>query len=173
MRKRPNSRVQNVNYVERGWSKCIPILPRTNHCKKMMSGLRVGVFRMSCPRLPHAPLLRPSLQPYRPRGLGKASRHFAASCSAEPGKKKGGRQKVVVISGPTGAGKSRLALELAKRLNGEIISADSVQVFAHTSMSSRFNSSEILLVFNYVPQVYEGLDIGSAKPSISERQVCS
>ena len=38
------------------------------------------------------------------------------------------KEKVIVISGPTGAGKSRLALELAKRLNGEIISADSVQV---------------------------------------------
>ncbi|KAL9236464.1 hypothetical protein vseg_011132 [Gypsophila vaccaria] len=55
------------------------------------------------------------------------------------------REKVVVISGPTGAGKTRLALELAKRLNGEIISADSVQV-------------------------YRGLDVGSAKPSTSERK---
>ncbi|GLT46705.1 hypothetical protein SLA2020_204460 [Shorea laevis] len=39
------------------------------------------------------------------------------------------KEKVIVISGPTEAGKSRLALELAKRLNGEIISADSVQVY--------------------------------------------
>ncbi|KAL5998437.1 hypothetical protein ACLOJK_009377 [Asimina triloba] len=42
------------------------------------------------------------------------------------------KQKVIVISGPTGSGKSRLAIELAKRLNGEIISADSVQVAAST-----------------------------------------
>ncbi|KAJ4847165.1 tRNA dimethylallyltransferase 9 [Turnera subulata] len=55
------------------------------------------------------------------------------------------REKVIVISGPTGSGKSRLALELAKRLNGEIISADSVQV-------------------------YRGLDVGSAKPSPIERK---
>lgn len=54
------------------------------------------------------------------------------------------KKKVIVISGPTGAGKSRLALELAKRLDGEIISADSVQV-------------------------YRGLEVGSAKPSASER----
>lgn len=52
---------------------------------------------------------------------------------------------MIVISGPTGAGKSRLAMELAKRLNGEIISADSVQV-------------------------YQGLDIGSAKPSARDRK---
>ncbi|XP_010520596.1 PREDICTED: tRNA dimethylallyltransferase 9 [Tarenaya hassleriana] len=59
--------------------------------------------------------------------------------------KKSEKEKVIVISGPTGAGKSRLAMELAKRLNGEIISADSVQV-------------------------YQGLDVGSAKPSASDRK---
>ncbi|KAL0306570.1 UNVERIFIED_CONTAM: tRNA dimethylallyltransferase 9 [Sesamum radiatum] len=111
----------------------------------MISGLRVGGLRMSCLRLPYAaeaPFLRPSYQPSR---LRRRSRLFATSCLAAAPKKKGERQKVVVISGPTGAGKSRLALELAKRLNGEIVSADSVQV-------------------------YRGLDIGSAKPSLSERQ---
>jgi serine kinase of HPr protein (carbohydrate metabolism regulator) len=38
------------------------------------------------------------------------------------------RGKVIVISGPTGAGKTAVAIELAKRLGGDIISADSVQV---------------------------------------------
>ncbi|XP_047096434.1 tRNA dimethylallyltransferase 9-like [Lolium rigidum] len=56
------------------------------------------------------------------------------------------KSKVIVISGPTGAGKSRLALEVARRLGGEIVSADSVQV-------------------------YRGLDIGSAKPSVEERSL--
>ena len=46
--------------------------------------------------------------------------------------------KVVVLAGPTAVGKTQLSLALAKRLNGEIISADSIQV-------------------------YKGLDIGSAK----------
>lgn len=36
----------------------------------------------------------------------------------------------VVLAGPTGSGKSRLALELARRLNGELICADSRQVYA-------------------------------------------
>ncbi len=48
--------------------------------------------------------------------------------------------KIVIITGLTGSGKSGLALKLAKEFNGEIISADSVQV-------------------------YRGLDIGSAKES--------
>lgn len=47
-------------------------------------------------------------------------------------------QKIIVITGPTATGKSALAVELAKQFNGEIISADS-------------------------RQVYRGLDIGSAK----------
>ncbi|KAG5569143.1 hypothetical protein H5410_058909 [Solanum commersonii] len=77
--------------------------------------------------------------PYTVETLLRRRRLFT-SCSASSTK-----EKVIVISGPTGAGKSKLALELAKRLNGEIISADSVQV-------------------------YRGLDVGSAKPSFDERK---
>ncbi len=50
----------------------------------------------------------------------------------------------IVIVGPTGSGKSRLALALAERISGEIISCDSVQVYRY-------------------------FDIGSAKPSLEER----
>src|SRR5688500_14212870 len=50
----------------------------------------------------------------------------------------------IVIAGPTGVGKSRLALQLAERFDGEIINYDSVQI-------------------------YRGFDIGSAKPSRQER----
>jgi tRNA dimethylallyltransferase len=50
----------------------------------------------------------------------------------------------VFIAGPTAVGKSEIALSLAEQLGGEIISADSMQV-------------------------YRGLDIGTAKPSADER----
>ena len=50
------------------------------------------------------------------------------------------RPPVMVILGPTASGKSALALAVAKRIGGEIISADS-------------------------RQVYRELDIGAAKPS--------
>ncbi|HSV72636.1 MAG TPA: tRNA (adenosine(37)-N6)-dimethylallyltransferase MiaA [Chthonomonadales bacterium] len=52
---------------------------------------------------------------------------------------------VVAIVGPTAVGKSAVALEVAGALGGEILSADSVKV-------------------------YRGLDIGSAKPSASDRR---
>jgi tRNA dimethylallyltransferase len=48
--------------------------------------------------------------------------------------------------GPTASGKTDLALHLAQKFNGEIISADSMQI-------------------------YKGLDIGTAKPSSKERQL--
>lgn len=39
------------------------------------------------------------------------------------------RLPLVVILGATGSGKTKLSLELAKRFNGEIIGADSMQVY--------------------------------------------
>lgn len=38
-------------------------------------------------------------------------------------------KKVIVIVGPTGVGKTKLSIELAKKLNGEIINADSTQIY--------------------------------------------
>lgn len=52
---------------------------------------------------------------------------------------------LVIIAGPTAVGKSDMAVMLAKRINGEIISADSMQV-------------------------YRGMDIGSAKITLEEMQ---
>lgn len=40
-----------------------------------------------------------------------------------------GTKKIIQVLGPTGVGKSRIAIELARRFQGEIISADSVQVY--------------------------------------------
>lgn len=53
--------------------------------------------------------------------------------------------KLIIIAGPTAVGKTDLSIALAKELNTEIISADSVQI-------------------------YKGLDIGSAKPTKEEMQ---
>ena len=39
------------------------------------------------------------------------------------------RPKVLVLTGPTAVGKTKVSLMLAQQLNGEIISADSVQVY--------------------------------------------
>ncbi len=54
-------------------------------------------------------------------------------------------KKVLAIVGPTGSGKTKLSLIVAEKLNGEIISADS-------------------------RQVYRYMDIGTAKPSLEDRK---
>lgn len=54
-------------------------------------------------------------------------------------------QKVVVICGPTASGKTALSIELAKKINGEIVSADSMQI-------------------------YDEMNIGTAKPDQEEMQ---
>lgn len=51
--------------------------------------------------------------------------------------------KVLVVCGPTASGKTKLAVELALRHNGEVVSADSMQI-------------------------YRRLDIGTAKPTAEE-----
>jgi tRNA dimethylallyltransferase len=52
---------------------------------------------------------------------------------------------LLIIVGPTAVGKTETSISVAKNLNGEIISADSIQIYKH-------------------------LDIGSAKPSLSEQE---
>lgn len=54
------------------------------------------------------------------------------------------RKKVIVIAGPTAVGKTEISVEIAKALGGEVISADSMQV-------------------------YRGMDVGTAKPTLEQR----
>ncbi len=50
---------------------------------------------------------------------------------------------IVIICGPTASGKSMLALELAEALNGEIVGADSMQVYIHMDIGTDKPSAEI------------------------------
>jgi len=46
------------------------------------------------------------------------------------------KSKIILISGPTAAGKSNFAIKLAKKINGEIINADSMQVYKELKILS-------------------------------------
>ncbi len=53
-------------------------------------------------------------------------------------------KKIILLAGPTASGKSKLAIYLAKKINGEIINADSMQIYKEFSiLSSRPRRSEI------------------------------
>ena len=52
--------------------------------------------------------------------------------------------KLIIISGPTGVGKSQLSIELAKMLDGEIISCDSMQIYRHMDIgTAKIKSDEM------------------------------
>ena len=53
------------------------------------------------------------------------------------------KKQIIIIAGPTAVGKTEYAIETAKAINGEIVSADSMQL-------------------------YKYMDIGSAKPTVEE-----
>lgn len=46
------------------------------------------------------------------------------------------KEKILVVAGPTGVGKTSLSIKLAKELNGEIISADSMQIYKYMDIGS-------------------------------------
>ena len=46
------------------------------------------------------------------------------------------KSKIFLISGPTASGKSNFAIQLAKKLNGEIINTDSMQVYKELKILS-------------------------------------
>lgn len=46
------------------------------------------------------------------------------------------KKKLVILAGPTGVGKTELSIKLAHRIGGEIISADSMQVYKHMDIGS-------------------------------------
>ena len=39
------------------------------------------------------------------------------------------KRKIIIIAGPTAVGKTALAISIAKKIDGEIISADSMQIY--------------------------------------------
>ena len=72
------------------------------------------------------------------------------------------RQKVLIIVGPTSSGKSALAVELAKRSDGEVISADSRQVYRGLNIGTgKITKREMKGVPHHL------LDIASPKKSFS------
>jgi len=71
------------------------------------------------------------------KALGSSSQQHSHPMSDE-------KPKILVVAGPTASGKTRLAMKLAETVGGEIVSADSIQIYRH-------------------------MDIGSAKPTTAER----
>lgn len=66
------------------------------------------------------------------------------------------KNKLVIISGPTGVGKTKLSIELAKKIGGEIISADSMQVYKYMDIgSAKVTKDEMQNVKHHLIDVLE------------------
>lgn len=64
--------------------------------------------------------------------------------------------KIIVIAGPTASGKSGLALDLALALNGEVINADSMQVYKNMPVITACPSAEDKAkVLHHLYEIYE------------------
>ncbi len=58
---------------------------------------------------------------------------------------------VYVIGGPTASGKSKLAVELAKKINGEIVSADSMQIYKDMNIgTAKIKEAEMQGIKHYM-----------------------
>ena len=61
------------------------------------------------------------------------------------------KRKIILLAGPTASGKTQLAIYLAKKINGEIINADSMQVYKDFEvLSSRPSGSELRLANHHL-----------------------
>ena len=58
-------------------------------------------------------------------------------------------KKIILLAGPTASGKTRLAIQLAKKLNGEIINADSMQVYKELNILTARPSKADLSKINH------------------------
>lgn len=65
-------------------------------------------------------------------------------------------EKAIIIAGPTGVGKTKISVALAKKLNGEIISADSMQIYRHMNIgTAKVTEEEKQAVPHYLIDVVE------------------
>ncbi len=102
---------------------------------------------MRFPGLPAVPTDDPSPFPSRwarSNAASDAASQVAKVCQWERQGQNGSRPPVVIVTGPTASGKTATGIRLARRFDGEILNADSMQVYRY-------------------------LDIGTAKPTLAER----
>ena len=59
-------------------------------------------------------------------------------------------KRIIVICGPTGIGKTAFAIQVARQFNGEIIGADSMQIYQHMNIGTAKPGAEELKQVFYI-----------------------
>ena len=66
------------------------------------------------------------------------------------------KNPLIILTGPTAAGKTKLSIALAKEINGEIISADSMQVYKYMNIgSAKIQSDEMQGIRHHLVDILE------------------
>ena len=66
------------------------------------------------------------------------------------------KKPMIILTGPTAVGKTALSIDLAKAINGAIISADSMQVYRHMDIgSAKITKEEMQDIPHYLIDVLE------------------
>lgn len=82
-------------------------------------------------------------------------------------------QKIVIITGFTGSGKSGLAVDIAKQYNGEIISCDSVQIYKHLNIgSAKVTDDEMQGIPHHLIDILEPTEDYSVGQFVKDAENC-
>ncbi len=83
------------------------------------------------------------------------------------------KKPLIVIAGPTAVGKSELAAELARRIGGEVVSADSMQVYRYMDIgSAKVTREEMLGVPHHMIDVADPAEAMDAARYAAEAKAC-
>lgn len=83
------------------------------------------------------------------------------------------RPKILIITGPTATGKTRLSVELAKNLGGEVVSADSMQIYRGMDIgTAKVTNDEMQGVAHHMIDVADPMEDYSVSRYVTEATAC-
>lgn len=83
------------------------------------------------------------------------------------------RPKILIITGPTATGKTRLSVELAKKLGGEVVSADSMQIYRGMDIgTAKVTNDEMQGVAHHMIDVADPMEDYSVSRYVAEATAC-
>lgn len=83
------------------------------------------------------------------------------------------RPKILIITGPTATGKTRLSVELAKNLGGEVVSADSMQIYRGMDIgTAKVTNDEMQGVAHHMIDVADPMEDYSVSRYVAEATAC-
>ena len=82
-------------------------------------------------------------------------------------------KKIIAVSGPTASGKTALAIEIAKRFHGEVVSCDSMQIYRHMDVgTAKPDEEELSAVRHHMIDIFEPSESCSVADFVKLARTC-